>query len=68
MMQAGVNVKAVLEAAPNIGGYKVHASKLRRLGVPIMTQTTVKRAIGTTAIEAIETIRLDELWQPIEHT
>ncbi|MDD5294147.1 MAG: NAD(P)/FAD-dependent oxidoreductase [Candidatus Izemoplasmatales bacterium] len=68
MMQAGVNVKAVLEAAPNIGGYKVHASKLRRLGVPIMTQTTVKRAIGMTAIEAIETIRLDEKWQPIEDT
>ena len=35
MIQAGINVVGVIEAAPKIGGYKVHASKLRRLGVPI---------------------------------
>jgi len=45
LIQAGVHVKALVEAAPKIGGYKVHASKLKRLGVDIETQTTIRRAI-----------------------
>lgn len=68
LMQAGVEVAAVLEAAPTIGGYKVHASKLARLGVPILTQRTVKRAIGAQAVEAVETIAMDASWQPIPGT
>ena len=68
LLQAGVDVKALVEAAPNIGGYKVHASKLRRLGVPILTQTTVQKAIGTDAIEAVELVKLDESWQAIPGT
>lgn len=65
LMQAGVTVKAVLEAAPIVGGYKVHAAKLRRLGVPILTSTTVKRAHGKSEIEKITTVSLDENWQEI---
>lgn len=42
LIQAGVKVKAVLEASSHIGGYLVHAAKLVRLGVPILTRTTVK--------------------------
>lgn len=68
LIQAGVKVKAVLEASPEIGGYKVHASKLRRLGVPILTSTTVKRALGSSEIEKIVTVKLDPQWQPIEGT
>src|SRR3989339_462378 len=65
LLQAGVKVKAIIEAAPTIGGYKVHASKIRRLGIPILTSTTVKRAIGKDSIEQIEIVSLDEKWQPI---
>lgn len=68
LIQAGVHVKALLEAAPKIGGYKVHASKLRRLGVEIMTQTTIQRAIGEDCVRQIETIKLDDAWQPIPGT
>ncbi len=68
LLQAGVRVKAVIEAAENIGGYKVHASKLRRLGVPILTSTTIKRAIGINKIEQVELIKLDQNWQEIEGT
>ena len=68
LLQAGVKVKAVVEAAPTIGGYKVHASKLRRLGVPIMTSMTVKKAVGTTQLEAVELVQLDEKWQMIKGT
>ncbi len=68
LLQAGVNVKAIVEAAPKIGGYKVHASKVRRLGIPIMTSTTIKRAIGSEALERVELISLDENWKEIEGT
>ncbi|NLN50010.1 MAG: FAD-dependent oxidoreductase [Acholeplasmataceae bacterium] len=68
LLQAGVKVKAIVEAAKTIGGYKVHASKIRRLGVPILTSTTVKRAIGTDKIEQVELVKLDQNWQEIEGT
>jgi len=68
LMQAGVVVKALLEAAPKIGGYKVHASKLKRLGVDIRTQTTIQRAIGEQSVRQIETVRLDDAWKPIPGT
>lgn len=68
LMQAGVKVKALVEAAPKIGGYLVHASKLRRLGVPIMTSTTVKRAIGKDALEQVELVALNDKWEMIQGT
>jgi len=68
LMQAGVRVKAVIEAAPTIGGYKVHASKLKRLGVDIRTRMTVRKALGTDHIEAVELIGLDDRWKQIEGT
>jgi sarcosine oxidase subunit alpha len=68
LMQAGVHVVALLEAAPTIGGYKVHAAKLKRLGVDILTQTTIRRAIGTDRLEGVETIRLDDAWQMVPGT
>ncbi|MDY0074817.1 MAG: NAD(P)/FAD-dependent oxidoreductase [Acholeplasmataceae bacterium] len=68
LLQAGVKVKAIIEAAPSIGGYKVHASKIRRLGVKIYTQTTVKRAIGKEQLEAVELVSLDENWKAIPGT
>lgn len=68
LIQAGVHVKALLEAAPKIGGYKVHASKLKRLGVDLLTQTTIRRAIGKESVEQIETVRLDDQWQMIPGT
>lgn len=68
LLQAGVNVLKVLEAAPTIGGYKVHASKLKRLGVDILTRHSIKRAIGTDKLEKIIISELDEQWQFIEGT
>jgi len=68
LMQAGVKVKAIVEASPSIGGYKVHASKMTRLGVPILTSTTVKKALGKEEIEAIELVSLDKNWQEIPDT
>lgn len=68
LMQAGVKVKAIVEAAPTIGGYKVHASKIKRLGIPILTSTTIKRAIGEKELEAVELVSLDSNWQEIPNS
>lgn len=68
LMQAGAKVKAIIEAAPQIGGYFVHAAKIRRLGVPILTKTTIKRAIGVMQISGVETIQLDNQWNMIQGT
>jgi NADPH-dependent 2,4-dienoyl-CoA reductase/sulfur reductase-like enzyme/Fe-S-cluster-containing hydrogenase component 2 len=66
LKQAGAEVTGVVEAAPKIGGYLVHASKIRRLGIPIYTSCTIKKAIGTEKVEGAELIRLDEKWKEIE--
>lgn len=66
LMQAGVEIVAIVDASPSIGGYWVHASKIRRLGVPIYTSHTVKRADGTTELEQATLVALDENWQHIE--
>lgn len=68
LMQAGVNVKGILDAAPTIGGYLVHASKVRRMGVPIYTGYTVKEAYGEDYLEKATIVKLDENWQQIEGT
>lgn len=68
LLQAGVQVMAVVEAAPNIGGYHVHASKLARAGVPIKTGWTVKRAYGSEQLEGVILCQLDEHFQKIPGT
>ena len=37
LLQAGVDVAGIIEAAPKIGGYWVHAAKVQRASVPIYT-------------------------------
>lgn len=44
LMQAGCDVAALVEAAPKIGGYAVHAAKIRRAGVPIHLCHTIIEA------------------------
>ena len=68
LVQAGVSVLAVCDAAPQIGGYLVHASKLARLGVPVKTSHSVKRAEGDGKVENIILWELDANWQGIPGT
>lgn len=68
LLQAGIPVAAVVEAASQIGGYLVHASKLARAGVPILTRHTILEARGTDAVESVLVARLDENWQVIPGT
>ncbi len=68
LMQAGIEVVGVIEGAPRIGGYLVHASKIARNGVPIMTRHTVVEAVGTDHVEAAIVAGVDDTWQPIPGT
>ena len=53
LLQAGADVAAVIERAERIGGYGVHAAKIRRAGVPILTGSTVIAAEGTESLERL---------------
>lgn len=53
LMQAGAEVLAIVEALPAIGGYGVHAAKVRRAGVPILVGTTITRAFGDGRVEGV---------------
>jgi glycine/D-amino acid oxidase-like deaminating enzyme/Fe-S-cluster-containing hydrogenase component 2 len=44
-MQAGAQVKAIIEAMPNEGGFPVQANRVRRLGIPILTSHILLEAI-----------------------
>lgn len=65
LIQAGVEVLAVVEAAPAIGGYTVHASKIARLGVSILTSHTIKEAFGEEELEEVSIVELDASWREI---
>lgn len=68
LLQAGVEVAAIVEGSPNIGGYLVHASKIRRLGVPILTSHTIVEALGEKEVTGAVIAALDENWNIIAGT
>lgn len=68
LAQAGATVKAIVEAAPEVGGYRVHAAKVRRIGIPVLTSHTVKAAYGTESIEAVKIVQLGQDGRPREST
>jgi thioredoxin reductase len=68
LMQAGADVVALVEAAPKVGGYAVHAAKICRAGVPILTSHTVSAALGEGQVRLAEIVKLDASWQPIAGT
>ncbi len=68
MLQAGCQVAAVIDAAPEIGGYGVHAAKVARYGVPFFMSHTVKEAHGTERVEGATIVQVDGNWKPIAGT
>lgn len=69
-VQAGANVRMIIEAMPREGGFPVQANRVRRLGIPILTSHTLIEAIpnadGTGITGAI--IAKCENFQPIPGT
>ncbi len=67
-LQAGISVVGLVEALPQCSGYKVHADKIKRLGVPIYTRHTILSANGNEHIESITVGKIDNSAQPITGT
>jgi len=66
-IQAGIEVAALIEALPQVGGYKVHADKLMRLGVPIFTRHTIVCASGGDHVASATIAELDDQWNVKPH-
>jgi NADPH-dependent 2,4-dienoyl-CoA reductase/sulfur reductase-like enzyme/Fe-S-cluster-containing hydrogenase component 2/bacterioferritin-associated ferredoxin len=67
-LQAGIDVKGLVEALPKCGGYKVHEDKIRRLGVPVWTSHTILRCEGDERVERVVIAGIDDKFQPIAGT
>jgi len=68
LLQSGVKVVAIVEALPRIGGYLVHAAKVRRQGVEILTSHTVVRALGGKRVRGAVIAQVDDSFNPIPGT
>lgn len=68
LLQAGCEVVAVIDAAPRVGGYGVHASKVARTGVPFYLSHTVIEAKGGDRVKSAVIAEVDNRFQPIPGT
>lgn len=68
LMQAGCEVVAMVDAAPRVGGYGVHASKVARCGVPFYLRHTIIKAEGTECVTGVVIAELDDQWKKIDGT
>ncbi len=68
LMQAGCEVVALVDAAPKVGGYGVHASKVARCGVPFYLSHTIIKAEGEEFVTGVTLGEVNSSWQIIPGT
>ena len=71
LLQAGIDVAGIVEAAPQVGGYGVHSAKVRRAGVPVYTGHTVLEAVPNEDMSGVRgavIAKVDERFQPVKGT
>ncbi|SEA40402.1 Thioredoxin reductase [Pseudobutyrivibrio sp. ACV-2] len=68
LIQAGCEVVALVDAAPRVGGYGVHAAKVARTGVPFYLSHTIKEAEGDEFITGVTIHEVDSTFTPIPGT
>lgn len=68
LLQAGCEVVALVDAAPRIGGYGVHAAKVARTGVPFYLGYTIKQVEGTEKVEGVVIGKVDDKFKIIPGT
>lgn len=68
LLQAGCEVVAVVDAAPRIGGYGVHAAKVARTGVPFYLGHTIKKVEGDDKVTGVTIGKVDETFHIIPGT
>lgn len=65
LLQAGCEVVALVDAAPKVGGYGVHAAKVARCGVPFYLSHTIMKAEGTDRVRGVTIGEVDADWKII---
>lgn len=68
LLQCGCEVVGLVDAAPRVGGYGVHAAKVARTGVPFYLSHTIKEAEGTDHVTGVTIAEVDEKFQFIPGT
>lgn len=68
LLQCGCEVVALVDAAPRVGGYGVHAAKVARTGVPFYLSHTIVKAEGTDCVTGVTIAQVDEKFQFIPGT
>ncbi len=68
LLQAGCEIAAVIDAAPRVGGYGVHAAKVARTGVPFYLSHTVVEAKGKDHVTSAVIAEVDSHFKPIPGT
>ena len=59
LMQCGCEVVALVDAAPRVGGYGVHAAKVARTGVPFYLSNTIVKAEGEEYVTGVTIAEVD---------
>lgn len=68
LLQAGCEVVALVDAAPKVGGYGVHAAKVARCGVPFYLSHTIIKAEGENCVTGVTIGEVDKSWKIIPGT
>ncbi len=64
-LQADIGVVGIIDIMGKVSGYKVHADKIKRMGVPVYLNTTVLGAFGHEKVEKVTVAEVDENRNPI---
>lgn len=67
-LQAGINVVGIIDIADQVSGYKVHADKIKRMGVPIYLKHTLLAVQGDGKVEQATICEVDDSFNPIVST
>lgn len=68
LMQCGCEVVALVDAAPRVGGYGVHAAKVARTGVPFYLSHTIVEAEGDECVTGVTIAEVDSSFKFIPGT
>ncbi len=68
LLQCGCEVVALVDAAPRVGGYGVHAAKVARTGVPFYLSHTIVEAEGEEKVTGVTIAEVDDKFQFIPGT
>lgn len=68
LIQCGCEVVGLVDAAPRVGGYGVHAAKVARTGVPFYLSHTIVKAEGEEYVTGVTIAEVDDKFQFIPGT